>query len=139
MELSQLIVLRLGLGEGLWWEVQQARATQPARKLVLLAPGGLPKVMQRLDEHLPSLPMFAEVAGDDPWTGAVLTFDPEWTPRVHPVGPSPLAKPPRGALMRRGLRAVKAGWATMIIHTPAYHLARAVKDAWRPWGSVNGR
>ncbi|MFF8990523.1 transferase [Streptomyces sp. NPDC014983] len=129
MELSQLIVLRLGLGEGLWWEVQQVRATQPARKLVLLAPGGLPEVAHRLDEHLPSPSMLADVAGDDPWTGAVITFDPEWTPQVHPVGPSPLAAPPRGALMRRGLHAVRAGWGTMITHTPAHHLARAVRDA----------
>ncbi|MFE7302774.1 transferase [Streptomyces sp. NPDC057579] len=132
MELSQLIVLRLGLGEGLRWEVQQARATQPAGKLVLLAPGGLSEVAQRLDEHLPSpsgLAEVAEVAGGDPWTGAVITFDAEWTPQVHPVGPVPRAELPRGALLRRWARAVKAGWAAMVMYTPAHYLARAIKDA----------
>ncbi|OIK25540.1 transferase [Streptomyces malaysiense] len=129
MELSQLIVLRLGLGEGLWWEVQQARATQPARKLVLLAPGGLPDLVERLDEYLPTPSGLAEIAGNDPWTGAVITFDAEWTPQVHPVGPVPRAALPRGALLRRGARAVKAGWTVMFMYTPAHHLARAIKDA----------
>ncbi|UKY50313.1 transferase [Streptomyces inhibens] len=135
MGLSQLIVLRLGLGDGLWWEVQRARATQPARKLVLLTPGGLWRqaerleLAERLDEHLPTPSRLAEVAGSDPWTGAVITFDPEWTPRVQPVGPVPRAKLPRGALVRRAARAVKAGFVSMTTFTPTHHLARVIKDA----------
>lgn len=129
MALSQLCVLRLGLGEGLWWEVQQVRATQAAGRVVLLVPGGLPEVAQRLDEYLPSPSRLTEVAGDDPWTGAVITFAPDWTPRVHPVGTSSRAMLPRAALVRRAVRSVKAGYATLMMHTPAHHLARAGKDA----------
>ncbi|MFI6898190.1 transferase [Streptomyces sp. NPDC050256] len=129
MALSQLCVLRLGSGEGLWWEVQQARATQAARKIVLLVPGGLPEVAQRLEEHLPSPCHLAEVTGDDPWTGAVITFAPDWTPQVHRVGPSSRAPLPRAALIRRAARSVRAGYATLMMHTPAHHLARAGKDA----------
>ncbi|MFJ9447206.1 transferase [Kitasatospora sp. NPDC101235] len=136
MELSQLIVLRLGAGEGLWWEVQQVRATQPARKLVLLVPGGVPELAERLDEHLPTPSRLAEVSGGDPWTGAVITFGPEWAPHVRPVGPVPRTKLPRGALVRRGARSVKAGWRavalftpTLAVFTPTHHLARAIKDA----------
>ncbi|MET7520168.1 transferase [Streptomyces sp. NPDC005480] len=129
MELSQLIVLRLGLGASLWWEVGRARATQPARKLVLLAPGGVPEVAERLDAHLPAPSRLAEVAGGDPWTGAVITFAPDWTPQVHPVGPVPRAKLPRGALVRRGIRAMRAAMASMMNYTPAYLAARTIKDA----------
>ncbi|MFF7603146.1 transferase [Streptomyces mirabilis] len=129
MELSQLIVLRLGLGEGLWWEVGQARATQPARKLVLLMPNGLPEVAERLDEHLPTPSRLNKVAGGDPWTSAVITFAPDWTPHVRPVGPVPRAKTPQGALVRRGVRAMKAALAPLMNFTPAYHLARAMKAA----------
>ncbi|KOV85377.1 hypothetical protein [Nocardia sp. NRRL S-836] len=39
MGLCRLIVLRLGPGTGLWWEVEEARTTQPPGKLVLLMPG----------------------------------------------------------------------------------------------------
>ncbi|MFF4508053.1 transferase [Streptomyces sp. NPDC001401] len=129
MELSQLIVLRLGLGDGLWWEVQQARATQPARKLVLLAPGGQPEVAERLDQHLPTPSRLNEVAGGDPWTSAVITFAPDWTPQVHPVGPAPRAKTPRGALVRRAARAVKAALVSTIMLSPVHHVARAMKAA----------
>ncbi|MFI0714215.1 transferase [Streptomyces inhibens] len=129
MELSQLIVLRLGLGASLWWEVGQARATQPARKLVLLAPGGLPEVAERLDEHLPTPSGLNEVAGGDAWTSAVITFAPDWTPHVHSVGPAPRAKPLRGALVRRGIRAMRAAMASTMNYTPAYHVARAMKAA----------
>ncbi len=129
MELSQLIVLRLGLGEGLWWEVQQARATQPARKLVLLTPGGLPEVAERLDEHLPTPSRLNEEAGGDLWTSAVVTFAPDWTPHVHPVGPVPRAKTPRGALVRRAARAMKAGLVSTMMLSPAHHVARAMKAA----------
>ncbi|MFG2140165.1 transferase [Streptomyces sp. NPDC048650] len=127
MELSQLILLRLGLGDGLWWEVEQARATQPARKLVLLVPGGLPGVAERLDEHLPTLSGLAEVSGDDPWTSAVITFGPEWTPHVHPVGPVPGT--PRGVLARCRARARQAARASMTVYTPTHHVARALKTA----------
>ncbi|MFH8558948.1 transferase [Streptomyces celluloflavus] len=129
MELSQLIVLRLGLGDGLRWEVQQARATQPAQKLVLLVPGGVPEVAERLDEHLRAPSRLAEVAGGDPWTGAVITFAPDWTPQLHPVGPVPRAAPPRGTLVRRKARVVKAGFTAISSYTPTYHLARAIKEA----------
>ncbi|MFJ9417147.1 transferase [Streptomyces sp. NPDC101227] len=133
MELSQLIVLRLGPGEGLWWEVERARATQPARKLVLLAPGGppggLPGVAERLNEHLPTQSRLYEAAGGDPWTSAVITFDAEWTPHVHPVGPVPGVTSPPGALVRRKARAMKAALASMSPLTPTHHLARAMKAA----------
>ncbi|MEV0375165.1 transferase [Streptomyces sp. NPDC050636] len=129
MELSQLIVLRLGLGDGLWWEVEQARATQPARKLVLLAADRLPDVAERLDQHLPTPSRLDEVVADGPWTSAVVTFDPEWTPHVHPVGPVPGAKTPRGALARRWARAKQAARATMTTFTPTHDVARTVKTA----------
>ncbi|WP_331737268.1 transferase (plasmid) [Streptomyces sp. NBC_00984] len=129
MELSQLIVLRLGLGDGLWWEVQQARTTQPAQKLVLLAQGGLPGVAERLDEHLPTPSRLNEVAGGSPWASAVIAFDRVWAPQVHPVGPVPRAKIPRGSLVRRRVRAMKATLAPMTVYTPAHHLARAMTAA----------
>ncbi len=131
MELSQLIVLRLGLGASLWWEVGQARATQPARKLVLLASGGVPEVAERLDEHLSAPSLLAEVVGGDPWTGAVITFAPDWTPQLQRVGPVPRAKLPRRALVRRGIRGMRAAASTtsMMSYTPAYFAARAIKDA----------
>ncbi|MEU5208397.1 transferase [Streptomyces sp. NPDC020742] len=129
MELSQLIVLRLGLGEGLWWEVQQARATQPAGKLVLLAPGGLPEVAERLDAHLPTPSRLNEAAGGDAWTSAVITFDGAWTPHVHPVGPVPRDKAPRDALLRHVARSMKAGLVSTMVLSPAHHLARAMKVA----------
>ncbi|MER5635905.1 transferase [Kitasatospora sp. NPDC002227] len=92
MELSQLIVLRLGLGEGLWWEYGQARAGHPTQKLVVLVPGGLPGLDEQMAEH--QLPLVRPVeAGDgDAWISAVITFDPDRTPRVHPVGQSPDGK-----------------------------------------------
>ncbi|MFH8678445.1 transferase [Streptomyces lydicus] len=135
MELSQLIVLRLGSGDGLWWEVQRARATQPAGKLVLLTPGALSRqaerleLAERLDAHLPTPSRLAEVSGGDPWTGAVITFDPGWAPRVRPVGPVLRAELPRGALVRRGARAVKTGFVSMTMFTPTHHLARVIKEA----------
>jgi hypothetical protein len=90
MELSQLIVLRLGEGDGLWWEVDQATTTQPAAKLVLLVPGERDGLAERLDEHLPKPSgLAAVVGGNDRWTSAVIAFDHDWTPRVRPVGPFP--------------------------------------------------
>ncbi|MGW1871481.1 hypothetical protein ACWCPS_38930 [Streptomyces mauvecolor] len=92
MELSQLIVLRLGLGEGLWWEYDQARTGHPTRKLVVLVPGGLPGLDQQMAGH--QLPPVRPVeAGDgDPWISAIITFDPDETPRVHPVAQRPGGK-----------------------------------------------
>lgn len=87
MELSQLIVLRLGDGDGVWWEVDQARATQPPGKLVLLVPGDRPDLAERLDDHLPVPAEAPTVPGK--WTSAVVVFAQDWTPRVQPVGPLP--------------------------------------------------
>ncbi len=127
MELSQLIVLRLGLSEGLWWEVEQARATQPARKLVLLALDGLSGVARRLDELLPAPTRLDEATAGGPSTSAVITFDPEWTPHVHPVGPVPGARTSRGMLARRAARAKEAARSWFITYTPTHHVARAMK------------
>ncbi|MEU9483407.1 transferase [Streptomyces decoyicus] len=129
MELSQLIVLTLGLGEGLWWEVGQARATQPARKLVLLAPGGLPGMAERLDAHLPTPSRLNEVTAGGSWISAVITFDPEWTPRVHPVGRVPRAAQRRGTLARLVARGKEAGLVSMTLSTPAHQVARVLKAA----------
>ncbi|MEU0877064.1 hypothetical protein ABZ345_00585 [Lentzea sp. NPDC005914] len=87
MELSQLIVLRLGDGDGVWWEVDQARDTQPPGKLVLLIPGGRPDLAERLDAHLPKPAKVA--AHSDRWTSDVVVFKEDWTPHVQPVGPFP--------------------------------------------------
>ncbi|MEV5598021.1 transferase [Streptomyces sp. NPDC052496] len=129
MELSQLIVLRLGPGEGLWWELGQARATQPAHKLVLLAPCGPREAAERLDEHLPVPSRLDEVVGSDVWTSAVITFAPDWTPHVHPVGPAPRATSRRNALVRRAVSFWRAVVAATTEFTPAHYLARALKAA----------
>lgn len=129
MELSQLIVLGLGLGEGLWWEVEQARATQPARKLVLLAPAGLPDVAARLDEHLPTPAGLDEVIAGDSWISAVIAFAPDGMPRVHPVGPVP-GTTRRGALAALVAVVRQAGRSPMVpLSTPAHQVVRAVKAA----------
>ncbi|MFD8543254.1 transferase [Streptomyces sp. NPDC059649] len=129
MELSQLIVLSLGSGEGLWWEVEQARATQPARKLVLLVPGGRPEVAERLDEQLPTPSRLNEVIASDTWISAVITFDSEGTPRVHPVGRAPGTTTRRGALARLAARLKRAGLLSMTLNTPAHEMIRAMKAA----------
>ncbi|MGW4210638.1 hypothetical protein ACWEIJ_21785 [Lentzea sp. NPDC004789] len=113
MGLSQLIVLRLGDGDGVWWEVDQARATQPPGKLVLLIPGGRPDLAERLDAHLPK-PAKA-VAAPGKWTSEVVVFDQDWTPRVQPVGPLPGEKDKGGS----------AG----------FHVARAIQFALRQIGA----
>ncbi|EST29083.1 hypothetical protein M878_21410 [Streptomyces roseochromogenus subsp. oscitans DS 12.976] len=131
MELSRLIVLRLGLGDGLWWEVEQACATQPARKLVLMVPAGLPGVAERLDEHLPTPARLDKtVAGGSPISSnssisAVITFDPEWTPHVHPVG----ATTRRGVRARLAALAERLGVASMVVYTSVYREVRAMKAA----------
>ncbi|WAL68664.1 hypothetical protein ORV05_13080 [Amycolatopsis cynarae] len=124
MELSQLIVLHLGPGEGLWWEVEQVIATQPEHKLVLLAPGRPADVAGRLDELLPTPSRLTEVAAAVPWISAVVAFGPDWTPHVYPVEPASAA--PRGGLARR---AFKAASAPLLVITPARRVARAVKAA----------
>lgn len=129
MELSQLIVLGLGLGEGLWWEVGQARATQPARKLVLLAPGGLPGVAERLDEHLPTPSRLDEVTAGGSWISAVIAFDLDGTPRVHPVGRVPGATRRRSTLARLAARGKEAGLMSTTLSTPAHEAVRALKAA----------
>ncbi|MGW3074315.1 transferase [Kitasatospora sp. NPDC001132] len=85
MDLSQLIVLRLGPGEGLRWEIGEARATQPPAKLILLAPRGLAELAGELNESLPTPLLPRELVTGGHWTGAVITFDGQWTPRVFPV------------------------------------------------------
>jgi hypothetical protein len=96
MHLSRLIVLRLGEGEGVWWEVEQARATQPPGKLVLLMPGGRHDLAERLDAQLPVPTGLRDVVTEQ-WTSAVIVFDENWHPRVHPVGPFPGEKNKYGA------------------------------------------
>ncbi|WP_369390586.1 transferase [Streptomyces sp. CG1] len=134
MELSRLIVLRLGLGDGLWWEVEQACATQPARKLVLMVPGGLPGVAERLDEYLPAPARLDEAVADDSSNSsnsansaisAVITFDPEWTPHVHAVG----ATTRRGVRQRFAALAERLGVASMVVYTSVYQEVRAMKAA----------
>jgi hypothetical protein len=93
MDLSQLVVLRLGVGEGLWWEVEQVRATQPAHKLVLLMPDRWAELTERLAVHLPTPSRIKELAGGDPWTSAVVTFDPTWKPHTYPVPAHDRKKP----------------------------------------------
>ncbi|GAA3183426.1 hypothetical protein GCM10017688_42060 [Streptomyces ramulosus] len=129
MELSRLIVLRLGTGDGLWWEVEQARATQPAGKLVLLASGHHPDTAARLDAHLPVPSGLDAVVPDDPWTSAVVVFRHDWTPQVHPVGPNSDPRHRRGGLLRRALRASRALRGTAVALTPTHHLARTLQTA----------
>ncbi|MFI6094416.1 hypothetical protein ACIA8G_02620 [Lentzea sp. NPDC051213] len=84
MELSQLIVLRLGEGEGLRWEIEQARATQPPGKLMLLVPS----------KHM--------------WTSEVVVFDRDWQERVQRVGPFAGEKKRYGAPVFYVARAMQA-------------------------------
>ncbi|TSB31764.1 transferase [Streptomyces benahoarensis] len=128
MELSHLIVLRLGTGDGLWWEVEQARATQPARKLVLLASGRQPGTAARLDAQLPVPSGLDAVVSDDPWTAAVVVFDPSWAPRLYPVGSSAGARH-RGPLTRQLARVGRLYRTAMLPLTPTHHLARTLQAA----------
>lgn len=114
MELAQLIVLRLGEGEGLWWEVDQARATQPPNKLVLLMPGGRPALAERLNAHLPK-PANVDT-NPAKWTAAVIVFDQDWTPRVRAVGPFPGEKNRYGAPAFYVARAMQAALAEIGAH-----------------------
>jgi hypothetical protein len=107
MELSQLIVLRLGRGRGVWWEVDQALATQPPGKLVVLVPGGRQDLAARLDKVLPKPADPRPEPGK--WTASVIVFDKQWTPRVQAVGPAPFEKNIQG--------------------TPAFYVAQALQFA----------
>jgi hypothetical protein len=107
MDMAQLIVLRLGEGEGLWWEVEQARTTQPPDKLVLLVPGQHDGLAERLDAHLPS-PTGLEQFRTGQWTSAVVVFDQDWNPRVQGVGPFPGEKNRYGAPVFYVARAIQA-------------------------------
>lgn len=100
MELSQFIVLRLGDGEGVWWEVDQARATQPPGKLILLIPSGRPDLAARLDDHLPVPVKLTEYdITSNTWTSAVVAFEQDWTPLIRVVGPIPGERSgPRGTV-----------------------------------------
>ncbi|MEU8920138.1 transferase [Kitasatospora sp. NPDC048545] len=118
MDLSQLIVLRLGQGDGLWWEVEQVRATQPAGKLVLLTPGGPSDLMARLNDHLPTPVPLREPGPDEHWVSAVVVFDESWTPRVFPVGQR-----------RTGWRSWMRSPGFGAVETSTLHLARAVQAA----------
>ncbi|MEU3708592.1 transferase [Streptomyces catenulae] len=128
MELSRLIVLRLGPGDGLWWEVERARATQPPEKLVLLA-GDHPGTTARLDARLPVPSGLDAVVPADPWTTAVVVFGPGWTPRVHPVGPASDTRPRRGFLARNAAGVLRALRGTSVALTPTHHLARTLQTA----------
>jgi hypothetical protein len=127
MELSQLIVLRLGAGDGLWWEVEQACATQPPRKLALLVPAGHPDLAERLDRRLPVPARLGEQSGH----AAVVTFGPDWKPLVHRVGPAAPAPKPRKGFPPGWMRAMgvvfrPSAYAPV---TPAAHTVRALKAA----------
>lgn len=109
MELSQRIVLRLGEGEGVWWEVDQARNTQPPGKLVLLMPGGRADLAERLNTHLPKPASLPEhIIGNGRWTCTVIVFDRDWTPQVYEVGPFPGEKNRYGAPVFYVARAMQA-------------------------------
>lgn len=117
MDLSQLIVLRLGHGEGLRWEIERARATQPPEKLILLVPAGRSELAARFNEDLPTPLLPEEVATGKYWVGAVVVFDRYWMPRALPVQE------------RRGLRVwrVRSGVAT--VETPTVHVAHTIRTA----------
>ncbi|HEV7974836.1 hypothetical protein [Amycolatopsis sp.] len=116
MEPSQLNVLRLGTGEGLWWEVEQARTTPPANKRVLLVPGHREGLAERLDEYLPTPSKLDKISSGVPWTSAVVTFDPQWTPQVYEVGPHPGVKTPPGTPAHHVARAMQAALANVRLH-----------------------
>jgi hypothetical protein len=131
MEQSQLIVLRLGDGEGVWWEVDRARATQPPGKLVLLIPGDRPDLTERLDAHLP-IPAQVEKAYPLPgkWTSAVVVFGPDWTPNVVAVGPFPGERKTAASAvfyvaraLQEAMRSIGTGKRGMSVRTNSHMLA----------------
>ncbi|MFJ5924315.1 transferase [Kitasatospora sp. NPDC092948] len=134
MDLSRLIVLRVGTGEGLRWEIEQAVATQPAGKLVLLTPGRVGDAVNSTAGRLPVPLRLEEVAADTSWISAAVTFGADWTPHVRAIEPVPGTEPPRGGL-RRAFGQVRAVfWQP----SPARRTARAMKDALAQTG-VRGR
>ncbi|HEX7306617.1 hypothetical protein [Lentzea sp.] len=116
MDLAQLIVIRLGEGEGLWWEVEQARANQPPAKLVLLVPGG--HDVDRLDALLPA-PTGLQGGTAGKWTAAVVVFDDDWRPRVREVGPFPGEKNRYGSPVFYVARAIQAALTETGLHRRA--------------------
>ncbi|MBW4716826.1 hypothetical protein [Saccharothrix obliqua] len=103
MDEARLVVLRLGSGEGLWWEVERAHATQPPRKLLLLLTDD-PGPAARLADLVGSGPLLAGVVPGNALASAAVAFDDDWTPHVHQVSPN-----------RHGV--------------PAYHVAKAMQEA----------
>jgi hypothetical protein len=99
MDIAKLVVIRLGEGEGLWWEFAHAVRHLPPSKVIVLVPA-LPVpagLMQRMDLYLP-VPSDLDAAAarsSDSWTSAVVCFDPSWRPHVTPVGAPPGKKPHR--------------------------------------------
>lgn len=127
MDLSQLIVLRLGAGDGLWWEVEQACATQPPSRLALLVPAGHPDLAEQLDRRLPEPARL----GEQPDHAAVVTFGPDWRPLVHRVGPAPPAPKQRKRFPPGWIRALGVVFrpSTYAPVTPAAHTVRAIQAA----------
>nr|WNW40447.1 transferase [Streptomyces sp. Li-HN-5-13] len=147
MAASRLIVLRLGAGDGLWWEVGQAMATQPARKLVLLAEGDLAEVARRLDGYLPAPSRLVEAVGGARRASVVVTFGSDWAPRAYPVGPGTGVGPPAGRV-RRAVRTMRSVYAEARLTSYTQYLVRAVARAlgvgrirrWRlGWRTVTAR
>ena len=90
MDLSGLVVLRLGDGGGLRWEFERATRYLSAYKVIVLVPRPLTAgLVAEMDRHLARASNLAEVAATsgDAWTCAVVSFEPGWTARVVPVGP----------------------------------------------------
>ncbi|MFJ1792177.1 transferase [Kitasatospora griseola] len=134
MDLSRLIVLRVGTGAGLRWEIEQAVATQPAGKLVLLTPGRVGDAADSTAGRLPVPLRLEEVAADTSWISAAVTFGPDWTPHVRAIEPAPGTERPQGRL-RRTLKQV---WAVFWEPSPARRTVRAMKDALAATG-IRGR
>jgi hypothetical protein len=90
MDLSSLVVLRLGEGGGLRWEFWRATRYLPAHKVIVLVPRPLTAgLVEEMDRHLARPSNLAAIAATsgDAWTCAVVSFEPGWTARVVPVGP----------------------------------------------------
>ncbi|MFJ8621405.1 transferase [Kitasatospora sp. NPDC093550] len=118
MDLSQLIVLRLGQGDGLWWEAEQVQTTQPPAKLVLLLPPDPSELTARLNAHIPQPVPPVAPGGDGHWISAAVVFDEYWRPQVFPVG-----------LRRAGWRGWSQRAALGSVDTPTAEVARAVGAA----------
>jgi hypothetical protein len=95
--MAALVVLRLGPGEGLWWELGVAVEELTPQQLLLLLPGppDLSPITQRLDQRLP-VPLPAETSAGrhrmDGWTAYVIAFGPGWQAQVEP-DPTAAKKP----------------------------------------------